>query len=455
MEQLVDLILTCDISELNKMEFPINQRFGLKVKSKGVEHEFVLNIKDNSDKLLVIGAGFIAKDKIETFRNRPVFSRISWKFTQSTLYYNDSTRKIDNVDLRGGWGIGTLDDWYLEDIAEIVKIIADKIYEYNANNRYKNLMFYGSSMGGFMSIILATLVKNSVAIAEIPQLELRDMRTNWPPLKEQLFNGFTDEEIEEYSYRLNVMDLIKREKYIPNAYLLLDCSSANDFNKQYKPFFDRLGELPYVENNNYNKIRIRIEGKNEGHHQMSQMNLLDAIGNVELIMDAEKGKSLPARNTEVNEEFNQLSSTQQEMLLKYITGRIDIVNYGENNSVELLESSDAKLGYKKIGWIDPSEGSGITTQSLAGNLDLTVMCKNKGKLTISLRSMYYKGTDNNIFPIYLDFTRFTVNNKTIVDNSEVVWHNKPYRYTKKVKDNEIVKLHIEWLPFNKESYFKK
>ena len=456
MEQVVDLILSCDINDLSKMAFPSNKKFGLKVISKGVTYEFVLNIKDESDKLLVIGAGFIAKDKIETFANRPVFSRISWKFNQSTLYYNDPTRNIDNVDLRGGWGIGTLDNWYLEEIADIVKLIAENIYNYTPLNKYKNLMFYGSSMGGFMSLVLATLVRNSVAIAEIPQLELRDMRTNWPPLEEQLFTGLSKNQIDEYSYRLNVIDLIKREKYIPDAYLLLDCSTLNDFNKQYRPFLDRLNELPYAENNNYNKMKIRVEGKNQGHHQMSQKNLLEVINNVEVLMDAQNCNHSPVNvDNKENEEFNKLSSVQQGMLLKYFTGRIDIVNYGNDCSVELLESSDSKLKYRKIDWIDASEGSGITSHSLTGNIDLTLRCIKEGKLSVSLRSIYFKGLDNKIFPIYLDFTNFSINDKVIFNNSEVVWHNKPYRYSKKVKDGEIVKLHIEWLPFNKDSFFKK
>lgn len=130
MEQLVNLILTCDVDELEFLEFPRNKKFGLRVNSKGVIHEFILNIKDTSDKLLVLGAGFIPKNKIEKFKNRPVFSRISWEFDQSVLYYNDPTRKINNMDLRGGWGIGTLDNWYLEDIANIIKIISENIYIY-------------------------------------------------------------------------------------------------------------------------------------------------------------------------------------------------------------------------------------------------------------------------------------------------------------------------------------
>lgn len=448
MEQLVDNIITCNIEEINKKIFPMNQRFGLKVYSNNVLYEFILHLKSHSDKLLVIGAGFIPEEKIETFRNRPVFSRISWKFEQSTLYYNDPTRNIKNVDLRGGWGIGTQDNWYLEEISKIIKIIAEKIYEYpETGEKYDNLMFYGSSMGGFMSLILATFIRNSVAIAEIPQLELREMRTNWPPLENQLFNGLSREEInEKYSYRLNVLELIKKEKYIPNAFLLLDCSSNNDFNKQFKPFFDKLNELPYLENNNRNKIKIRIDGKNLGHHQMPYADLFKTINDIELLMDSSKNK--------FNTTYRQLSPIQEKELLKYTTGRIDIINYGKQSSVKIMKSSDKSIFSKKIDWIKPEEGGGITIRSIKGSLDLKIKCINDGNLKIFLRSMYFKGTGKKMFPIYIDFTRFTVNNKEIFDTSEVVWHNEPFIYTQEVKNNEILELHMEWLPFNNKSSYK-
>lgn len=42
-------------------------------------------------------------------------------------------------------------------------------------------------------------------------------------MKQAVFPNLTDDEIRiSYNYRLNVLDLIKKEKYIPNAILIFD-----------------------------------------------------------------------------------------------------------------------------------------------------------------------------------------------------------------------------------------
>lgn len=313
-------------------------------------------------------------------------------------------------------------------------------------------MFYGSSMGGFMSMVLSILVRNSVSIAEIPMFDLRTM-TNWSYLRETLFKDLTLEEIDEkYLYRMNVIELIKKEKYIPNVYLLLDCSSENDY-KLYQPLFRQLTDLPYIENNNHNQIKIRIEGKNEGHHQMSHSNLYNIINDIEMLMDSSNNKNIKS-SVKINfSDETVLNPESGDLLLKYATGRIDFVNYGKNNSVELLNSNDPNLIVKKINWIDPADGSGIITQSIKGNLNLTVQCINDGKLTVTLRGVYYKSNDNKTFPVYLDFKNFKINDKSIFEGSKVLWHNKPFKYTLNVKDKQIVNIHAEWLPFNKKSNF--
>ena len=220
------------------------------MKSKSVEYEFIIHLKDNSDKMIILGSGSIPRLLKPKFKDRPVFNRVTWPFQESTIYYNDPTRKI-NGELTGGWGLGTPDNWYLKEISNIIKIIANKIYEYETpKDAYKNLIFYGSSMGGFMSLQLSILVKNSVSVVEIPQFDLCKW-VYWPTLKKELFNDSDTEKIKKkYSYKLNIFDLMLKEKYIPNTYMVLDCSVERDFQIQYKDFLMKLNELPYKENNN-------------------------------------------------------------------------------------------------------------------------------------------------------------------------------------------------------------
>lgn len=397
-----------------------------------------MNIKSSSDKLLVLGSGSIPYDFKEKFANRPYFNRVSWSFNQSTIFYDDPTRSIENVDLLGGWGIGTPDEWYLQEISEIVKIIANKIYDYEKGDQFKNLIFYGSSMGGFMSLQLATLVKNSVCVAEIPQLNLMKW-PYWRTLKSQLFKGLSIDEIEEkHLYKLNVFELILKENYIPDAYLILDCSDERDFQTQYTEFLLNLDKLPFEDDKN--KIKIRIDGKNNGHEQLGYSEVYDLLEDVCLLSD----DSL--KNLIKGIDDNEKSSLEnQSQLIKYMTGRIDIKNCGANNSIELLKCSK-ETQVMRPRWFEDKEGKGIILQNHTGQIDFEFKCINGGELKTAIRGIHYK-INSEIIPIYVKFTKLTINGEDLISNDAVVWHNNPLRFKRNVKDGEIIRIHAEWVPF--------
>ena len=447
MEQIVDLILECDKKDLKNMIFPIHVQFGLKVTSNDVLYEFVININD-SDKLLVLGSGLINLKQKSKFLNRPLFNRVSWPFDQSTIFYNDPTRYLSD-DLRGGFGLGTIDNWYLEEIADIIKLIANKLYAYkNTENSYNNVIFFGSSQGGYMSLQLATLIKNSIAIAEIPQINLFNMIYFNQTLKKIIFPNISDEELKEkILHRLDIVELIKKEKYIPNAYLILDCSCEGDFLIQYKLLFDRLNELPYVDNNNVNKIRVRIDGKNKGHEQMDYLSLYRTIENISLLIDTEYEN----RNQLIvkNWFFKRLNLNQQEALLKYAKARIDFKNVGtKDNSIELVYKSDPEALVFEPNFLQTETGKGFVIESLKGSMDLEIKCINDGILEINLRGIYFKGLDSKTFPIHIDFYKLEINETTVFNQKIRVWHNKPYTHIQKVKNNESIKIHLEWMPID-------
>ena len=259
MEKLVDEIITCSFEDLKFITFPKNELFGLKLNKDGVTYEFLLNIKDNVDKLLILGSGARQPDQLPKDRKRPFFNRWSWGFNESTIHYNDPTTYIHS-DLSTGWGIGTKNKWYLKEIALIIKEIGVKI-----NIPQKNMIFLGSSAGGFTTIMLSTLIKDSIGISEIPQLNLKDYSDfHWNLLKKHIFLNMGDEEIfEKYGHRVDVITLFNKTNYIPKCYLILDCSVEGDLSYNYLPFFSRLNELPY--NEFQNNLKIRIDGKNKGH----------------------------------------------------------------------------------------------------------------------------------------------------------------------------------------------
>lgn len=279
MQDIVDEIISCGYENLPDIKIPYDKKVGLEVIRDSVKYEFIIHLKSNSDKLLVMGPGAI-NDNSTHDRTRPIFHRWSWEFDISTIHFNDPTLYLSD-DILGGWGLGSMDNWYLKKISNIFNILIENIGFEN-----KNVIFYGSSLGGFMSIMLATMIKNSVAIAEIPQLDVTNWTKHWGRLKTNLFDDLADDYIKQrFGYKLDVIELMKIENYIPNAYLLLDCSHDYDFKNIYLPFFNRLNELPYDERKN--NLKIKITGKNKGHAFLPYNELVILINKVLAIMDSE------------------------------------------------------------------------------------------------------------------------------------------------------------------------
>ncbi len=284
--------IVIDFDEINNFHLPIDEPFILVVLKENIKFDFVCNFKKNIDKLLVLGSGVTPRDKIPKLN--PYYNRVSWDFKYSTIFYNDPSSYIHN-EIYGAWGIGTKENWYLEILAEIIKKIANQLFDYK-NLYYNNIIFVGSSQGGFMSFMLSVLVKNSMSICDIPQT---DILKNYNPSKKVPFNIYKekilkhifysnniDEIYEEFGYRLNFIELMKRENYIPNSYLCLDCSYSIDFYTQYLPFFEQLNQLPFKDEFS-NNIRIRIDGKNAEHSNMSKECLMKTIDNVFAISSSE------------------------------------------------------------------------------------------------------------------------------------------------------------------------
>lgn len=141
-------------------------------------------------------------------------------------------------------------------------------------------------------------------------------------------------------------------------------------------------------------------------------------------------------------------------LEKYYTARIDIKNYGtDSNNLMILDMNDLNSRIDRPDWFNDFSGAGIQIQSSHGVLDLKIKCINDGELKIILRGTDVRDKNGKRFPVYIDFTNFSVNGKSIIEGSELTCHDQPYSFSKLVRDSEIVDVHIEWMPFNSSSEF--
>ena len=161
------------LNEIETFNFPLNKEFKLKVTHNNVEYDFVVKLSSKNKNLIAFGSGAFSRDKTTRsgkLINPPYIHRWSWYkyFDESFIAYADPMFYLDEK-LTLGWYVGTK-DWYLEIISEIIKKIA-----MNHNISNKNMLFFGSSGGGFSSIGLACLIKDSKALVNISSFSVKDI----------------------------------------------------------------------------------------------------------------------------------------------------------------------------------------------------------------------------------------------------------------------------------------
>ena len=430
--EITENVINIEYQNLETLELPLDIPFELIVNLNNVKYEFYVHLKKNSDKLIALGSGLIPIDYMKRFENKPFYTRWTWNYSESFLCYNDPTRYL-NKKIRGGWGVGTENEYYLENIKNIILIICDKLNILN-----ENILFYGSSMGGFMSLMLATMVKQSTALADIPQFNLMHMKYHWDDFKEFSFKNCTEEYIiKNYGYRFSFIEMMKKEKYVPNAFLVLNYTHPEDAKIHYQQFFsEKLCEVPFNEVSN--NFKIIINGRNKGHEPLSpkdSMYLVNAILNKEKIKNHIK-------------EYSDYTQKENDNLLKYFTARIDIKNYGNNdNSIEIKKISDKNAELDYPNWFKDEFGNGMTIQSTLGKLYLQIKCKNQGKLIIKFRGQDNKKNNHERVPVYINYTNIYINEQNLNDSEKIVWHDAPVIYKKQVEDSEIIKISVKWKSF--------
>ncbi|ADZ09162.1 hypothetical protein Metbo_0913 [Methanobacterium lacus] len=252
-----------NLSDLKSFNYPKDKLFSLQINHAQVKYEFLVRLASNNKNLICFGSGAHAPDKMSP----PIFRRLTWQdeFEESVIYYNDPTLylpvksplRYDVKRLSLGWGVGTPDNWYLLTILDIIKILALK----NRINP-EDILFFGSSCGGFTSLILSTLMKKSQAIINNPQIFCKALEGHLENVLNVCFDKLDyDTALKEYGCRLDVFELFKHEKYIPNFTYVINVNSEIDFHRNLLPFLDRLNKSEYF----HDQIQIILYSSENGH----------------------------------------------------------------------------------------------------------------------------------------------------------------------------------------------
>ena len=217
-------MMSIDLEDLSNYDFLMNEKFKLNVTSNNKNYELLLYLKYNCDKIICMSQ---SEDlKVDT----------------STICYDTSSS----------------DENYLKDIGEVILKIAILL-----NLDAEKIFFYGNSEDGFISIQLATIIKNSTAIADAPHyFNLNEimLKNDYIPKAVILFN-FDDNQFLEFSKRLNEISTISNKnsmKFILKSHQLTGSETVTLLNGIASG-----NMMGYIDDENSEVIRQNIELKKQ------------------------------------------------------------------------------------------------------------------------------------------------------------------------------------------------
>lgn len=341
-----------DFLEINLESYSVNKKKFKKevlVKKKLSEHiQFDALVRGNPNSSSVIVFLPSAQSKSEMIKN-PVFHRWSWgaELSDCTVI-TLSDPSIYKNGLHGCWFLSCEPD--LDYIDELSLFITEIIKKTNKN--VEKIMFYGSSMGGFGALMLASKFKNSCAVAEVPQLNL----TTYPfksvknsiskiILKEQDIDLF----YLDYPHRISVIDRFIKERNIP-SFRILTNRCDDEFNEHFNFLSEITRYSEYVDYIGTSEICI-IPG-DIGHRPMPKSHGLKEIKDCLSRMEPSISHESPTKIKDIFED---------EYILEIIS-RIPPFNekYDFRNIKYKCDGEYAHLWQYSINGADPDSDNKVT-----------------------------------------------------------------------------------------------
>jgi len=203
----------------------------------GVKLRFYMNIRPNSKRLLVFGQGYTDR-KLVTL---PRFQRMNWasEFEDSLIILSDPTLYLD-PQMGLGWCVGTADKHYLPIICDYIGEVATKLGVAN-----EHMLFWGSSAGGFTSLMMATYFPGAAAVANNPQIDVLAFKRGGVRMLLDLgFGGIgIDQARKRYKTRFSFIERVREIGWIPDIYYLQNVADEDHYRDQFLPFVAALGEI--------------------------------------------------------------------------------------------------------------------------------------------------------------------------------------------------------------------
>lgn len=263
-------MIEINFNDLNNSTLINNNNDSLKIIKDDLDFYIKINIKKENDKVVVFSNGAVNKK----IKQPPIFQRSSWhsEINASCIFIDDRTLHNNNLAL--GWGIGTPERHYIKDYSDIIKKITS-LLKVDSNK----IFYYGSSAGGYMSMVLASLHRRTRAIANNPQVYVSKYKeSHVNNLYETIFPGMLKEDIlKNYGSRFSLINNFSKNAYVPYTYYLQNLSPENDITYHFNLLHKNMIKYKLKKEN---ITFITYYDDKRGHNPISKEHTITIINNI-------------------------------------------------------------------------------------------------------------------------------------------------------------------------------
>lgn len=202
-------------------------------KIKGVTFEAYF-VKKESKKLVIFFPGAIDRKKVSP----PIYHRWSWhnKIHANTLFVNDPTLYLSD-ELRIGWLLGEKNINYTELMCSFINLCISRVFI-----GIDEVVFYGSSAGGFMALQVAANYPDAKVLVNNCQTNvLKYRKSHVDDLIQTCFSDMSESDVENlYGERVDLVKRFKNKK-IPRKVIYMQ-NTADIFHMENHclPFINSL-----------------------------------------------------------------------------------------------------------------------------------------------------------------------------------------------------------------------
>lgn len=170
----------------------------------------------------------------------PYFYRWQWavqnKFPGNVIVVSDPTFDL-HPEMEKGWFVGSRDNDATLNFCEIIKLFCK-----NLKIQYKNIVFWGSSAGGFIAMQMCKYFPGSSAVAVNAQTDI--YKYNGYQLLYQIgFPGLTDNEINrQYKDRLSTIENIQKFKK-NKIFMVQNILDSSHYEDHFMPFASKIMDI--------------------------------------------------------------------------------------------------------------------------------------------------------------------------------------------------------------------